>query len=100
MVRVTRGRTYQFTVMAGETHPFYITDTIIGGGAQPEEESMALRMFCGLFVACVALRVPQQPPAALRACRCCLQPRIQDAQCLATVNIVLTGVVLTGQVCC
>ncbi|KAK9837455.1 hypothetical protein WJX81_003838 [Elliptochloris bilobata] len=32
VVRVVRGRTYHFTVMAGETHPLYITDTIIGGG--------------------------------------------------------------------
>ena len=34
VVRVTRGRSYRFTIMAGETHPFYITDTIIGGGAR------------------------------------------------------------------
>lgn len=35
VLRVVRGTPYQFTIMAGETHPFYITDTIIGGGERP-----------------------------------------------------------------
>lgn len=33
VLRMVRGVPYNFTVMAGETHPLYITDTIIGGGA-------------------------------------------------------------------
>ena len=70
MVRVTRGRTYQFTVMAGETHPFYITDTIIGGGARPMEASTALGMVCGMrslsgapAATCCPERVPPLPTA-------------------------------------
>ncbi len=34
VLRVVRGVAYNFTIQAGETHPVYITDTIIGGGAR------------------------------------------------------------------
>jgi len=34
VLRVVRGVPYNFTIEAGETHPVYITDTIIGGGAR------------------------------------------------------------------
>ena len=35
VLRVVRGTPITITIMAGETHPFYITDTIIGGGERP-----------------------------------------------------------------
>ena len=37
MSQVVRGTEYTFTIRAGETHPFYITDDIIGGNSDPGE---------------------------------------------------------------